>query len=98
MQVNKQKNNVLIRIIPWLILFILCAIPLKAEYTDGGTIDYSAVLYRIRVWHCAVAAPDDLYLTGIDIFIFPFNWGVWDYEYSQRPIDAKVYIAPFIHW
>lgn len=75
-------------------LLIVCLIPQKRMYDDGGTIDYAAVLYRVIVWHQLNSAYRDAqtdeiranepeYHTGTDVYVFPFNFGDKEWRGSR---------------
>jgi hypothetical protein len=34
-----------------IILIILCMIPARLQYKDGGSVSYRAVLYEVTKWH-----------------------------------------------
>ena len=70
-----KKVGIIILVIVFLL--ILCLIPFRTVQKDGGTVVYSAVLYKVIVWHRAYineqSEPD--FITGTDVYIFPFNFG-----------------------
>lgn len=95
----KSRLNIVLRVFV-IITVLLALIPLPYFCTDGGTMQYIAVLYRVRIWHSAVydsSINSVTYLKGTDILIFPFNYLCSD-NYYDRPNGAKFYIAPFVHW
>jgi len=85
----------------FVILLIICLIPFPISYKDGGTVKYSAVLYKVIVWHTMNPGYDynkvdsngkyigtePFYLTGTDVYIFPFNFG--DKGYWDRARSSK---------
>lgn len=85
-----KKINKLIVFIIIILLFVLCLVPIPLHRNDGGTVEYSAILYRIIVWHKInpnasyldhkiVDNGQPQYLTGTDFYIFPFNFGEKEY-------------------
>lgn len=80
------------------ILFIACLIPFQTSYKDGGTKKYSAVLYKVMVWHMInpdydyenvdsngiYTGTEPSYLIGTDVYIFPFNFGDKDYRDREK--------------
>lgn len=63
----KKFVKVTIIIICLLVLFL----PHKSIYRDGGTTTYSALTYKIIIWHRI--SPEKTY-EDTDFYIFPFNF------------------------
>ena len=63
----KKKYKIL------LIIFIICLIPIPNFYKDGGTITYSAILYKIIDWNQIDGKQ------GTEFHIFPTNLHRLDY-------------------
>ena len=68
----KKKNIILLTII-----FALCLIPIPAFYKDGGTVTYSAVLYKIIKWNRLDGKQ------GTEFHIFPTSFHRLDYYDKQ---------------
>jgi len=70
-----KKVGIIIFVIVFLLL--ICLIPIKTVQKDGGTVVYSAVLYKVIIWHRGYITeqnePD--FITGTDFYFFPFNFG-----------------------
>lgn len=64
----KKKYKILL-----IILFIVCLIPVPTFYKDGGTVIYSAVLYKIIDWDQLDGK------RGAEFHIFPTNFHSLDY-------------------
>ena len=67
----KKKYKILL-----IILFIICLIPIPTFYKDGGTVTYSAILYKIINWNQLDGKQ------GTELHIFPTNFHSLDY-YDQ---------------
>ena len=82
---STHKKKVLkIALIAFAIIVLLC--PIKVPFKDGGTVFYSAILYKIIVWntHIYEISEDtgDLERTvksGIELHVFPFNFNNYEY-------------------
>lgn len=59
-------------IIVVLIVLVICCIPIKQTYKDGGTISYNAVFYSYTKYH--QLQTDDTYYEAAELLIFPFNF------------------------
>jgi len=64
----KKKCKILL-----IILFIICLIPIPTFYKDGGTVEYSAILYKIIDWNQLEGKQ------GTELHIFPTNFHSLDY-------------------
>lgn len=53
-------------------LLLLCCIPIKLTYKDGGTVKYQAVLWSYTRYH-RLLADGDVY-GGTAFRLFPFNF------------------------
>ena len=67
----KRKTSITILSI---IILIILLIPIKTIYKDGGTITYSAVLYKVVKWHKINDIIEGGYKTGIEVIVFPKNY------------------------
>ncbi|HIZ19275.1 MAG TPA: hypothetical protein H9674_00250 [Firmicutes bacterium] len=56
------------------VLLAIACIPIPATLKDGGTRNYSALLYRVIVWH-RLAGGGGGYSTGVEVQLFPRNVG-----------------------
>ncbi len=54
------------------VLLAIACIPIPATLKDGGTRTYSALLYRVIVWHRLAGSG---YSTGVEVQLFPHNVG-----------------------
>lgn len=43
MKTKKAKKVIIVLVV----VFLICLIPVKARRKDGGTVEYSAVLYKV---------------------------------------------------
>lgn len=55
------------------VLLILCCIPIKKTYKDGGTVKYQAILWSYTRYHRLVGTGESYY-GGTEFRIFPFNF------------------------
>lgn len=55
------------------VLLVLCCIPVKLTYKDGGTVKYQAVLWSYTRYHRLVGTGESCY-EGTEFRIFPFNF------------------------
>lgn len=55
------------------VLLVLCCIPIKLAYKDGGTVKYQAVLWSYTRYHRLVETGESYY-EGTEFRIFPFNF------------------------
>ena len=88
-----KKRIVIIVVI--IILLVLCLVPFPIMRNDGGTVEYNAILYKVIVWKQLnpkavndsngkyINNGEPRYLTGTDLYIIPFNFGVK--EYAKNP-------------
>ena len=88
----KNRKKIIVAI---LMLSFFCLIPVRSPLNDGGTVIYSAVLYKIIVWHQInlnarvftnsngkqIDNNEPEFLTGTYFYIFPMNFG--DKEYTK---------------
>lgn len=83
---KKPKKKIII-LVTLTIILLFGLIPHKNISKDGGTIEYSAVFYKVIFWHKInpdakydkegyyVESEESQYLTGTSFYIFPFNFG-----------------------
>ena len=71
------------------ILFILL-IPIKKTYKDGGTREYSAILYKVIKWHILDDDYESGYNDSTEIHIFPTNFHGIDYYKKIKPISLYI--------
>lgn len=50
-------------------------------YKDGGTTTYSALTYKVIIWHRI--SPEETY-EDTDFYIFPFNFHKLDWYWSNK--------------
>lgn len=55
------------------VLLVLCCIPIKLTYKDGGTVKYQAILWSYTRHHQLVGTGESYY-EGTEFHIFPFNF------------------------
>lgn len=67
---NRKKRRVVISIIILIILLILL-VPVPLRFRDGGTVEYTAMIYTVTVYN-HIWYEDDQYgrLVGVQIDIF----------------------------
>lgn len=70
----KRKTSIFIISIIFLVVLL---IPIKNVYKDGGTITYSAALYKVVKWHKINVTIEGGYKTGTEVFVFPKNLFDW---------------------
>lgn len=66
---RKKKKTVL-----WLIaalVLLLCLVPVRLAYKDGGTVEYRALLYQVTRWHAMMGESGNVSVTqeGLEIRI-----------------------------
>lgn len=58
------------------VLLILCCIPIKMTYKDGGTVKYQAILWSYTRYH-SISGTDEndktIFYEGTEFRLFPFN-------------------------
>lgn len=81
----KNKLWILITIIVIAILIV----PNKKVCNDGGTIEYSAILYKVIKWNRI--RPYEENKTGTEVYFFPKNLHSLDYYDDIRPEAIAVY-------
>ncbi len=69
---KKRKKSIL-----WLIAalsFLLCLVPVRQIYKDGGTVEYRALLYQVTKWHTMVGGPGNVetFREGLEIHVLGF--------------------------
>ena len=77
----------------WILIIILVAIvlvfPIKRVANDGGTVEYSAVLYKIIKWNRIRMYEENK--TGTEVYFFPKNLHSLEYYDPPRPEAIAVY-------
>ena len=68
----KRKRLIILVIVLVVILITPCPIPI--ELKDGGTKIYSAILYKVVVWHSLGLGPNGGIKTGTEILFFQYNF------------------------
>ena len=66
----KSKLNFKVILLIIGILFVLL-VPIKKTYKDGGTREYSAILYKVIKWHTFDDDYESGYKDTTEIHIFP---------------------------
>ena len=68
---KKEKKRMTKRIILFLAIIVLLVllVPIPKKYKDGGSVDYNALLYQIRVYHRLDLECKDGYRDGLEIKI-----------------------------
>ena len=69
-----MKKSKIIRIVVIASIALLLLFPKRTLYKDGGTVTYTALLYQVVVWHQLQGA-DMPYKTGVEVRLFPHNFG-----------------------
>ena len=54
------------------IALLLCCVPIKLTYKDGGTVKYQAVLWSYTRYHSLME--DETFYEGTAFRLFPFNF------------------------
>ncbi len=75
-----KKKSVIITIVLLATLILLC-IPMKTQFNDGGTVVYSALAYKVIVWHAIIA--EGQFKSGTEFYVFPNNFHEYDYYFNQ---------------
>lgn len=63
----KKKNIIIIVIIVMLVILLF---PIPNRLKDGGTVEYSSLLYSVTKYHKLDESADDGYIDGIEIKVF----------------------------
>ena len=66
-----KKKGWLIGIL--LAALLLCCIPIKLTYKDGGTVKYQALLWSYTRYH-QLTGTGEAYYEGTEFHLFPFNF------------------------
>ncbi len=67
----ERKKKIIVTIL--LLALLLCFIPIKQTYKDGGTVKYQAVLWSYTRYHQLIGDGDTFY-EGKEFRVFPFNF------------------------
>lgn len=67
-----MKKKFWLRIVIIVAVFIICCIPIKFVYKDGGSVSYKAILYSYTKYHRLEA--DDTYYIADEFLFFPMNF------------------------
>ena len=81
-----MKKKLLILCVCLLAAAVLC-FPVKTQFKEGGTAFYSALAYRVIVWHAISPSTDENdthILTGTDVYLFPRNFHDYEYYFERR--------------
>jgi len=79
--VDNLKKKVII-VIAAAILLLALFTPIKSSVNDGGTTVYSAILYKVIIWHQIDYHIPGGFKTGTEIHFFPNNFH--DLEYYTK--------------
>lgn len=66
-----------------IIVMIILVFPIKKVYRDGGTVEYSAVLYKVIKWNRIRKYEENK--TGTEVYFFPKNLHSLEYYDDPRP-------------
>ena len=94
-----MKKTLLILCACLFVAAILC-FPMKTQFKEGGTTFYSALAYRVIVWHAigpSTGESDPHILTGTDVYLFPRNFHEYEYYFERRfgaKLDENTATAP----
>lgn len=69
-----MKKKRIILILSVTIVFIALLFPVRFTYKDGGTKEYKAILYSVKLWHSINENYDSGFYEATEIQIFPFNY------------------------
>ena len=75
-----MKKRLLIFII---IILMILVIPIRREANDGGTVEYSAILYKVIKWDRIRKYEENK--TGTEVYFFPKNLHSLDWYDDIRP-------------
>jgi len=70
-EIKKKKIK---RIIIIVLICLILLFPIKESCKDGGTVKYSAILYRLTFWHSMNDNYESGFYEATEFKIFPFNW------------------------
>ena len=77
----------------WILIIILVAIilvfPTKKICNDGGTVEYSALLYKVINWNRIRVFEENK--TGTEVYFFPKNFHSLEYYDPPRPEAIAIY-------
>lgn len=83
--INYKILNNRYGIIIGLILLLTLIVPYKLIYKDGGTKEYTALLYKVIVWHSIDFNEENGYKTGTEVHFIPNNFHSIDYYRTPTP-------------
>jgi len=72
-----MKKKVIITLV---IILLILSIPIPVSRNDGGTIEYCAVLYKVISWNQFNSVRGEQNYRGINIYFFPSNFRIVDWE------------------
>lgn len=80
----------------WWILIIIAIVlilvfPIKLVYRDGGTVEYSAILYKVIKWNRI--RPYEENKTGTEVYFFPQNLHSLEYYDLPRPDAIAIHYS-----
>ena len=85
----KSKLNFKVILLIIGILFVLL-VPIKKTYKDGGTREYSAILYKVIKWHTLDDDYESGYKDTTEIHIFPTKFHSLDYYREVKPTSLYI--------
>lgn len=71
-------------------VLVILLFPIKRTYKDGGTKEYSAILYKVIKWHTIDENYESGFYESTDFHIFPTNFHTLDYYRKIMPYDFYI--------
>ena len=65
---------------------LLCLVPERRAYKDGGTVEYRALLYRATCWHVMVEASGNVEVTQEGLELRVLGFPVYD---GRRLVETR---------
>lgn len=72
-----------------IVILIILVFPIKKECNDGGTVEYSAILYKVINWNRMRIYEENK--TGTEVHFFPNNFHSLEYYDDIRPEAVAFY-------
>ncbi len=85
-----KKRVLLIGIIVVIVILVVLFFPIVREANDGGTVEYSALMYKVIDWNKLRLTGETK--TGVEVYWFPNNFHSLDYYDDVLPPTAVVYV------
>ena len=82
-----KRRLKILSIVIGIVLFLI--VPIKRECNDGGTVEYSAILYKVIKWNRIRQYEENK--TGTEVYFFPQNLHSLEYYDFPRPDAIAIY-------